>query len=515
MKSEMRPQRAGMDMNRRTLLKAASAMAFMAPFAALPAYAQGGDLIVGTLGDTLSFDGYHFISQNYPHQRLLYDYLVAYDYDLNPTPWALESWKLADDQMSATLKMRPDIMLHSGRLWNEQDLVKGFARSVDPKEGLMLLGMTRTLDSFSSPAPLTVELKFKTPVSDSVLTDMLLMMPVVDGDHNSVKDNQTTPAGSGPFKLQDRTPGDNFVLVKNQDYWQKGLPLFDSVTFQIFDNADSMVSALESGSINLINVLPPNHAERLVKSFNIIEGYPAALADAMRMNPLSPPFDNPKLRQAIFRAVDRERIAKEVYAGYARPAFLPWSSKSAAYDASYNDKLSFDLDAAKALIEQAGPMPAAKIMTNTGNPIFVKAVEIIQADLRRIGFNLEIDAVESAVFSKRAVAGDFGVFYGEVGTTGKRSPASITTNSFMRLINNPVWKDKVPPAYVDAIAKVGSAKNREEEVAASAALNKVFVDKAWFVPTVHKLALTAADKDLTGLSRDIDDRLLLLNAQRG
>ena len=105
-------------------------------------------------------------------------------------------------------------------------------------------------------------------------------------------------------------------------------------------------------------------------------------------------------------------------------------------------------------------------MADPGLPYALKGIQIIQSDLRKIGFDLQIDAVDAATFARRAIVGDFGVFFGNIGNIGKRSPSAVTTNSFMRVANNVVWKDKLPPAYVEAMRKVRTAVSPADETAA-------------------------------------------------
>ncbi len=477
-----------------------------------PASARGSEITVGTLGDVLSFDGYQYGDRNYVCQRLFYDHLIDYDYQLNAKPAGLESWAMAPDHRSATLKMRQGITLHSGRPWQVSDLAQSLERAANPKEGLQLLGPMAVVQSFKPTAD-GVELAFNEAISESVLTDLLSTMPVTDADKNTLAKVLSAPAGGGPFRLTSRSPDDEFVAEGFDRYWRKGEPSLDRVTIKIFDNADAMVAALESGAIEMINVFSTNDAARVKGRFIIGEGYEGALGDTLRLNPLRAPYDNVKLRQAIRRAVDRERIAREVYSGYATPAYVPWVTASPGYDADAQARLRFDLAQAERLWKEAGSPRSGQIMADPGLPYALKGIQIIQSDLRKIGFDLQIDAVDAATFARRAIVGDFGVFFGNIGNIGKRSPSAVTTNSFMRVANNVVWKDKLPPAYVEAMRKVRTAASPADEKAACAELNAVIEEHCWFIPITLKRSLTAMDKRITGAWRDIDDRLDLRQAR--
>ena len=496
-------------LSRRDALRAAAigGVALAAGGRAAFAQARGGEVTVGTLNDVLSFDGYQYGDRNYVIQRLFYDHLIDYDYQLNPKPAGLRAWKMAENHLSAQLVMQPGIMLHSGRPWRVTDLVQALERASNPKEALQLLGPMAVVQSFKPVGDDTVELTFKEAISDSVLTDLLSTMPVTDADKNTLAQVLSAPAGGGPFRLASRSPNDEIVAEKFARYWRPGEPSLDRVTIKIFDNVDAMIAALESGAIEMINVFPPTQAERIKARFNVLEGYEGALGDVIRVNPLRPPFDNVKLRHMLRRAVDRERIVREVYSGFATPAYAAWVTGSVGFDASYKDKYAFDLGAAEQLWKEAGSPRSGQVMTDTGFPNILKANQIIQADLRKIGFDMQIDAVDGATAARRGVGGDFSLLFSNIGNIGKRSPSAVTSNSFMRIANNVLWKDQLPPAYLEAQRRVRTAQTPEDEKAACAALNTVIDELCWFIPVTLKRTLTAADKRIGGVWRDIDDRL--------
>jgi peptide/nickel transport system substrate-binding protein len=497
-------RRAGLS-RRQVILGAAFGAASLAT-SARSGRAAVNEIVVGTVGDVLNFDAYQLADRNYAIQRQFHDFLADYDYQLKATPSALESWTRSADGTSALLQMRRGIMLHSGREWNSADLVQAFTRAANPQEGMQLLGPMASVRSFEAKGPNQVELQFNGTVSESVLTDLLSTMPVTDASRNSIQAVLLRPAGSGPFRLVERAANDHVMAQRTPGYWRQG-PKIERLTVKIFDNSDAMVTALESGAIDVANALPPIHAARLAAKFDIHGGYEGALSDMYRFNPINPAYNNVSLRQAFRHAIDRDRIARDVYFGQASPAFLAWVGASPAHDAGAAQRYRFDLEAAAELLRKAGGAKSASIMADGSVETALKAIQIIQSDLKKIGFDLQIDLVDNATFNRRAIAGDYGAFYGKVSNGGKRSPSAITTNSFMRLANNPVWKDQIPQDYLDAMGKVRAAVTADAEQAASRELNAVIDRHCWFVPVVFPRTLTAQRRGVAGVWRDIDDRL--------
>jgi len=479
------------------------------------AIAQGmgdAEITIGKVGDPNSFDGYEYGNENYVHQQHLYDHLVDYDYDLKVLPKGLTSWEIAPDNMSAKLVLRPDITLHSGRNWTAEDLIAGFARAASGPDGLQLHGPMEPMASWTKAGDHEVLLDFKAPISEAILTDMLVTFPVTDASLNGIEQVRTKPSGSGPYRLISREPNDNFVLERFENYWQPGVPPIKTITVRVFDNEDIMISALLSGAIQGADFFPGRAYERLGDRFGVHEGYEGALGRILRHNVQTGPFVSQELRQAFFRCIDRDRIAKEVYYGFASPTFLPWVHTSVAHDPSYDERFSFNLDAARDLIVASGETSASVMVASNDKPGISEA-QIIQADLAKIGFDLQVDPTDSGAVGDRYYTLDFDTFLSNIGNIGKRSPSAITTNSFMRTnTNNALWGEHIMPEYIEAMSEIRTAPNAEVERRASNSVNEIMAEKAWFATYVHLKSLFAHDLDLEGAYRDTDDRLDLNHA---
>jgi peptide/nickel transport system substrate-binding protein len=310
-----------------------------------------------------------------------------------------------------------------------------------------------------------------------------------------------------------RDPGNEIVTSRYPDYWNASNVFLDKVTFKIFDNADSMVAALQSGGVDVIYRFPAKSAAQLKDQFTIIEGYPGALVDCLRINPNVAPFDNLKVRQAFSHAVDRERIIKEVHFGYGTPCYLPWGPNSPANDAAYETKNAYDLDQAKQLLQDSGAAMTAQALVNGSDADSLQMLQILQQSLQQIGFNLTIKSLDQATYTKQVLAGDFAVLFSGIGNSSK-SPSRVDTNSIYRIADNPVLKDKVPQEYVDAIHASETATTPEAAKAAYAKLNEVLSTQAFAIPVCTNISLIATSKSVTGVTRDVDDRLVLEGAKK-
>lgn len=471
----------------------------------------GGKVTLGVVADIANFDPYVNLTTNFIILQNLNSFLVNYDDQLQAKPSALKAWEFAPDHRAVTLRLRSDIKLQTGKTWTSDDLVAGIKRAQNPNEAGNLLGPSSIIQDVSASDKETVVLTFKQPTPELVVTDILESFPVVDSDGNNSAALANKPASAGPFKLESRSPNDSLTLVRYADYWDKPKPYLERVVFKIFDNFDAQSAALQSGAIDGALYLQAKDAKQLAEGFQIVKGYSGALVNIVRLNPSVAPFDNLKLRQAIQRSIDRERIVRDVYFGFGEPTVLPWGPKAPAADPSYNERFKFDLNAAKQLWQEAGSPASGEALANGTDAEALQILQIVQADLKKIGFNLEIKTQDPQTFVTNLIAGKFGLVVAPVGNSSK-SPSRLTTNSLFRTVHNPVWKDNIPQEYLDAVKAVETAITPKEEKAAYAELNKVLADQAWGLGISPKLSLFAFAKKVTGATRDVDDRIMLVDA---
>jgi ABC-type transport system substrate-binding protein len=129
------------------------------------------------------------------------------------------------------------------------------------------------------------------------------------------------PIGTGPFKVEEFKPNDVIRLVKNTDYWKPGRPYLDGIVFRIMPSTATRVLSFMAGEFDMTGtstVLPHTikdvHA-KVPKALCQTTG--TMVTGVVLINHKAPPFDNPKVRQAVNLALDRNVEAKDytVYTG--------------------------------------------------------------------------------------------------------------------------------------------------------------------------------------------------------
>ncbi len=207
------------------------------------------------------------------------------------------------------------------------------------------------------------------------------------------------PVGTGAYKMAEWTLGQRLVFERNPDYWHKGLPYLNKITFEIGQEPIVALLRLQKGEIDVPGdgippakfqevMNDPEQKARVVVGGQLHTGY-------VTMNTTMAPFDNVKVRQAVNMAINKERIVQLIN-NRAVPATQPLPPSMPGYDTAYKG-YAYDVEKAKALLAEAGHADGFETelfaMNTDPNPRIAQA---IQQDLGAIGIKANIQALAQA-----------------------------------------------------------------------------------------------------------------------
>ena len=169
----------------------------------------------------------------------------------------------------------------------------------------------------------------------------------------------TNPIGTGPYKYVSRSPQENFIVEKFDEYWGEAAHI-ENVVFKVCANADSIVMELQGGGIDMFCRLTSAQVDQLGDEYEIYEGT-MNLVQAMYLNNAVKPFDNELVREALCYAVDPQEIMEFMADGKGTelgssmfPAFGKY------YMPELNDVYNVDYDKAKEAIGVMQDMRGSK-----------------------------------------------------------------------------------------------------------------------------------------------------------
>ena len=248
----------------------------------------------------------------------------------------------------------------------------------------------------------------------------------IDEDYQAIENGEEPgmvinnhPIGTGPFIFDTWESGQQIKLVNNEDYW--GDPaLLDSVTFKVVPEDLTRLAELKTGEAHISNPLNPSDLKQVEATEDLtVQSQESSALSYIGFNMEKEPFDDVKVRQAISKAIDKEKIISGVYDDIGLPANGPLAPSIFGY----SDKITgidYDPKEAKALLKEAGYEDGftTTIWTDDRRDRVDTATNV-QAQLKEIGIDAEIEIVEWGAMLDLTAAGEHDIFvFGWTTVTG-------------------------------------------------------------------------------------------------
>ncbi|MFN2504013.1 MAG: ABC transporter substrate-binding protein, partial [Acidimicrobiales bacterium] len=361
----------------------------------------GGRLVVGAgdpgmLNPALTPSG-----TTHPVTGQIFNGLVRLDRRFNPLPDLAQSWTISSDGKTYTFKLVPGVRWHDGRPFSSADVKYSFEQ-VLTKLHSRTITLARVIEGIDTPDETTVVFRLReryTPFLRWLDEDNGAILPrhLYEGTDPLTNPANARPVGTGPFKFDSAVPGDRITLVRNPEYFKKGLPYLDEIVFRIVPAPPQAVQAFEAGELNLLLFPDPAQVERLkAKPGTVVtEDGREGFARVIRLIPnlRKKPFDDPRVRKAMAHAIDRDFIARTAYAGTLKAATGPLSQFFPPFYTADVPKYPRDLNRARALLDEAGLAPDPDGVRFRASFIFdqpfARAAEIVRQQLGEVGIALE------------------------------------------------------------------------------------------------------------------------------
>ncbi|MBV9581841.1 MAG: ABC transporter substrate-binding protein [Chloroflexi bacterium] len=442
---------------------------------------SGGTLRVGEPADIASLDG--IVRGGYENVWLVYDRLVTYDDQLKPQPMLAESWDLSPDYTQIQLHLRPGVTWHTGREFTSDDVKWNLVRVQDPGAGYGdFAAQSSWFTTIDTPDKYTVLLK--SDQSRPAMFDFFQQFNLVDQNIMTGPDAKTKASGTGPFMFVEWAPGDHITVTKNPNYWQTGRPYLDSIVSSIRAGDQPGLAALEGGQIDLLRTGSVRDVARLQAdpTYQVFVHPSPGTFYEMAFLTTVPPFDNKQVRQAFNWAIDRQRLAHEVFLDFAQPVDLQWSPSSPAYDASKNQTYSYDLDKAKSLLQQAAVSNLqTNVIVTTANPLNALGfLQIYQAALAQLGVTLNIQTFEPGSWAAAVIGHNYNAMYATPDVEAQMLPISN--------LNGPTWRPSPnntnwnPPEWQTLFNQAASEADPDKQKTLYASINDYILDQSWAMP---------------------------------
>jgi peptide/nickel transport system substrate-binding protein len=342
------------------------------------------------------------------------DGLMTYDRDGKRVPRLAESWEISPDGLTYTFKIRDGVKWSDDKPFTAEDVV--FTLMNFGKYNTYLTKLMPLIADAQAPDATTFVVKLKQPMTatlDLFDKEVFPLMPkhVYEGTDLLTNPANRAPVGLGPFKFVSWETGRAITFERNPNYWEKSKPHVDSVIFALIPDAQQRINALARGEVDWTRLEPVQVpvAEAAAKGgkFQVIEIKTNAPERAVvDFNMRREPMKDLKVRQALFEAIDRERVAKDAYQGLANLAVnaIPVQFRN-LHDPSidYNKLFPYDPKKAGALLDEAGyPLKDGKRfnieLTYIAKPPYDSVAKVIQSQWTAIGLDVKLVGLDAQIW---------------------------------------------------------------------------------------------------------------------
>jgi peptide/nickel transport system substrate-binding protein len=296
----------------------------------------------------------------------------------NPTTWRFT--------------LRKGVQFHNGEPFNAQAVAHSVKRIIDPKLNSGLLSYYGDLSDARVVDESTVDLITKAP--DPILPVRMYFLAIVPVQASSAADFAEKPVGTGPYKFVEWRRGQQVTLVANDAYWG-GTPGIKDVVIRTIPEAATRLAALRAGEVDLVRGLLPEQTGQAPK----VERIDGVEFPTIRLNQKTGPLTDPRVRQAMNYAVDKQALAQALFGGFAsvaqgqllQPSYIGFNPQLQPYP--------YDPNRAQDLLRQAGVTNVEfDLISESGRWLKDRELtEAVAGQLEKVGFRPKVTFLE---FSK-------------------------------------------------------------------------------------------------------------------
>ncbi len=333
----------------------------------------------------------------------VFEGLTRYNADGSISPALAESWDISEDGTVYTFKLRDGVTFHDGTAMDAEDVKFSLDRARAEESTNAQKALFAGIESVEAVDPLTVKVTLSAPngafPTNMAWGDAVIVAP------ESVETNATQPVGTGPFKFGRWVQGDRVELVENPDYWGEK-PALKSATFKFISDPTAAFAAMMAGDID---AFPGYPAPETLAQFEADPRFQLLIGSTegetiLAMNNKSEKLSDPKVRQAIVHAINRQEIIDGAMFGYGTPIGTHFAPHNPDY-VDLTGQSAYDPEKAKALLAEAG-VETLTLSLKLPPPSYARrGGEIIAAQLRAVGIETEISNLEWAQWLEQVFRG--------------------------------------------------------------------------------------------------------------
>jgi peptide/nickel transport system substrate-binding protein len=410
--------------------------------------------------------------------------LIRYRHSLEPENVLAESYEYNADKTKLKVALKPDLVFHNGAPVTPEDVFFGLDLIMKPADfgvtgSFQLATLAKTVIDKKKIDARTMEFTFdKARPNENDLFAQLMVTQKSSYDQLKLgKDAQ----GTGPYKFVSWATGQTLKFEANKNWHlasKEGGPYLDGINIKFFADADAMALAYQAGDIDLI-LGPAAKDAKPYKDKGLTRVAPKVGLTYCGMNVTHPLLKDSRVRQALFLAVDRDRIVNELGEGFGKVTSQPWPDTSPAYDPEL-DKPLYDPDKAKSLLKQAG-FSQSEALSFDLRPTYSDVGALLKENFEAVGVKVDLVPTEANAFLAKLRQRQFKGLWATTHAFSDLTPLTNFQQTFPYQVPNISYYES--PTYLDIIKQLESldplsagAKEQYKR------FNTLWLEDPWLIP---------------------------------
>ncbi|MCI8515836.1 MAG: ABC transporter substrate-binding protein [Hungatella sp.] len=338
----------------------------------------------------------------------LFDTLLEFDTDLNPSPCLAESWEQVDE-CTWKFHLRKDVKFHNGDPLTSADVLFSFKRVHDGTQGNNAASQFDP-EGYETPDDYTFILRTLEPwafTEAQVCSEALSIVPEKVVTEMGDDAFGRAPVGTGAYKFVSWTAGDNITVERNDNYWREPSVL-KTIKFRIITESASRTIDLESGGVDITLGLPNADADRIDENPDTQLIISTGATDRyIAFNCQKEVFKDKRVRQALNYATDKEAIRVVCYGEKTSDVMDSVVPNTLPGHTSDLTPYEYNVEKAKELLAEAGCGDGLEVefmyLANSTNNMLA---ELLQQMWGEIGVTLVLKPTESGALTSSLNKGE-------------------------------------------------------------------------------------------------------------
>ncbi|MFE5323192.1 staphylopine-dependent metal ABC transporter substrate-binding lipoprotein [Paenibacillus sp. NPDC056579] len=467
----------------------------------------------------------HLYPGSMPAQGMVYESLIE-NTEEGIKPLLAESWKVSDNGKVYTFHLRNNVKFHDGEPFNAEAVKKNIDAVQSNASKHSWIKLSTKIVSCNVLDEYTVELVLSEPYYPT-LVELSMTRPYVFISPKNFISGETKNGvngykGTGPYMLAEHKVDQYAVFEANESYWG-GPPKIKKVTAKVLPAGETTFLSLKKGEVNFIFTDDRGTDSLDVEAMNKLAesgDYQIVRSKAMNTKMIvansgkrDQPIHETAVREAIWHAIDRETISKQIFSGTESAAHTLFSANVNYADVDLK-KRSYDLEASAKLLDGAGWKleNGQAVRTKNGSKLTMKLyydtnsssqktqAEFIQNSLKKIGIQLELSGEESSSIANRRTSGDYDLLFNQTWGLAYDPQSTIAAftskSSYLHTTSGIARADELYQKIDQVMVSVDESTRKS----LYSDIMRIVHDEAVFIPITNGNVTVVASKAIQGIS---------------